>query len=279
MQALRTWILVFCTFWLTACSHTASKPKTQFAGQTLVVMSSGGFTAAYQVLAPKFEQETGIKLISVYGASSGGASDSIPERLKRREEADVIILERNSLDNLAKNGFVAPDSRQDLVRSQIGMAVREGAPIPDISTRESFIEALFRARSIGYSASASGQHLASEVFPNIGLTGPHEGKLKRVVSERVGAVVARGEVELGFQQVSEILPIKGVQFVGLIPADFQKTTIFSAGIVSSTRKADMAQFFIRFVSSNEVAKTIDETGLDALSKYPNTPRPKAGLPN
>jgi molybdate transport system substrate-binding protein len=274
MQNFRALIVMFCFFGLSACVHKSHGPKPDFAGQTLVVMSSGGFTAAYQVLAPKFEQETGAKLISVYGASSGGATDSIPERLKRGELADVVILERNSLDNLAATGFVNPNSTQDLVRSQIGMAVREGALVPDISTKDSFIATLFQASSIGYSASASGQHLASEVFPKIGLVGPHEMQLKRIVSERVGAVVARGEVEVGFQQVSEILPIKGVRYVGLIPSEFQRTTVFSAGIANSSQKAELAQVFIQFVSSKDVAEVIDGTGLDALSKYNGMPQGK-----
>jgi len=98
------------------------------------VITSGGFTAAYNILAPEFEKTTGIKIITSYGASSGGAPDSIPSRLARGEAADIIILSRSSLDRLTESGEVMPGSRVDLVRSSIGMAMRSGAPMPDIST-------------------------------------------------------------------------------------------------------------------------------------------------
>ena len=110
------------------------------------VMTSGGFTAAFDLLGPRFERETAIVLRTVYGASSGGAPDSIPERLSRAEPADVIILSKGSLDNLTALGEVRPESRVDLVRSSIGMAVRRGAARPDISSKEAFIEALLRGR-------------------------------------------------------------------------------------------------------------------------------------
>src|SRR5687768_12382356 len=172
------------------------------------VMTSGGFTAAYDVLGPVFEKATGMVLVTAYGASSGGAPDSIPERLKRGEPADLIILSRDSLDALTAQGRVVPESRRDLVRSKIGMAVRTGAPKPDISTPAAFVQALRNARSIGYSASASGTYLAENLFPRLGIWEEIKGKTRRILSERVAAVVARGELEIGFQQVSEILPIQ-----------------------------------------------------------------------
>jgi molybdate transport system substrate-binding protein len=228
------------------------------------VITSGGFTAAYNILAPEFEQSSGIDLITSYGASSGGAPDSIPSRLSRGDAADVIILSRSSLDRLADSGEVLPDSRVDLVRSSIGMAVRSGAPAPDISSTESFVEAMLAAKSIGYSASASGTYLSTELFPRLGIWEEIEPKSKRILSERVATVVARGEVQIGFQQVSEILPIEGVDFVGPIPSAVQKVTTFSAGITTRARNSADAQALVDYLSSADVANTIANTGLEPV---------------
>jgi molybdate transport system substrate-binding protein len=228
------------------------------------VMTSGGFTAAYDILKPQFEKATGITVLTAYGASSGGAPDSIPERLKRGEPVDLIILSRDSLDTLTAEKRVVPESRTDLVRSKIGMAVRKGAPKPDISTRAAFVQALLEARSIGYSASASGTYLAETLFPRLGIWERIRGKTKRILSERVAAVVARGEVEIGFQQVSEILPIAGADFVGAIPEELQEITLFSGGITTSAQNPRGAKRLLDYLASRGVAQTVAATGLDPV---------------
>ena len=230
----------------------------------LSVVTSGGFTAAYNILAPQFEKETGIKLITTYGASSGGAPDSIPVRLERGEQFDIIILSKSSLTKLTALGLIRPDSLKDLVRSSIGMAVREGVDIPDISSPELFVETLLDARSIGYSASASGTYLSTVLFPGLGLWEQLEPKSERILSERVAAVVARGDVEIGFQQISEILPYEGVVYVGPIPSKYQKVTTFSTGITTRANNAADAQKLIDYFSSAEVAATIAKTGLEPV---------------
>lgn len=246
---------------LIGAGSTANSDETN----NVYVITSGGFTAGYNRLAPEFEKRTGINLFTAYGASSGGAPNSIPERLKRNERADVIILSRPSLDRLTEAGDVEPDSRTDLVRSSIGMAVRAGADVPDISTTGAFLSILRNAESIGYSASASGTYLSTDLFPRLGIMDWIEPKATRVVSERVGSVIARGEVEIGFQQVSEILPIEGITYVGPIPDEYQKITIFSAGIVVGADNRSGAQQLIEFLSSIDVVATIEETGLDAIA--------------
>jgi molybdate transport system substrate-binding protein len=233
-------------------------------GRELNVITSGGFTAAYNILAPQFEKETGITLLTQFGASSGGAANSIPVRLERGEQFDLIILSQPSLNNLNEIGRVRPDSLRDLARSSIGMAVKEGAAVPDISTPDRFIEVLLEAESIGYSASASGTYLSTVLFPEIGIWEEIKEKGTRVVSERVGAVVARGDVEIGFQQVSEILPIEGITFVGRIPTELQKITTYSAGITTTASNPGDAELLIEFFSSVEFADTIAATGLDPI---------------
>jgi molybdate transport system substrate-binding protein len=227
----------------------------------LKVITSGGFAAAFSLLAPKFEQQTGVIITTFYGSSSGGAADSIPVRLVNGETFDLIILSRSSLDRLTTQGFVSPQSRTDLVRSDIGMAVKHGAVIPDISTPAAFINTLLNAKSIGYSASASGTYLSTKLWPQLGIWPQIADKSQRILSERVARVVARGEVEIGFQQTSEILPIAGIVYVGPIPASLQKITTFSAGILRHNSNLEYAKQLIAYLASKEAAAIITTTGL------------------
>ena len=233
-------------------------------GADVNVMSSGGFTAAYQQLVPAFERETGNKVSTAYGASMGGAADSIPSRLDRGEPADVVILAGPALDDLIKQGKVVAGSRVDLARSVIGMAVRAGAPKPDIGSVEAFKRTLLEAKSIAYSASASGTYLAREVFPKLGIAEEIKSKTRRIESERVGTVVARGDAEIGFQQVSELLPIPGIDYVGPIPDAVQQVTLFSAGIAVNAKQPEAARALVKFLSAPAAAPTIKKTGLDPV---------------
>jgi molybdate transport system substrate-binding protein len=233
--------------------------------EELHVITSGGFTEAYRILGPQFEAETGIVLVTEYGASSGGAPDSIPMRLARGEPADLIILARYALDDLTAAGYIFPGTRTDLVVSKIGMVVKDGELHPDISTRKAFIETLLNANSIAYSASASGSYLSSDLFPRLEIWDQLECKAMRVVSERVAAVVARGDAEIGFQQVSELLPIEGAEYVGELPEELQLVTLFSAGITTSVQNEAGASLLLQYLSSEEVAPTIAATGLDPVA--------------
>src|SRR4051812_40951352 len=144
------------------------------AAQDVHVVTSGGFTEAYKQLAPVFERDAHVHVISAFGASMGATPDAIPNRLKRGEPIDVIILAAPGLDDLVKQGMVDPATRVDLVRSLIGMAVRTGAPKPDISTVDALKRTLLQAKSIGYSDSASGVYLRTTLFPRLGIAGQIE---------------------------------------------------------------------------------------------------------
>ena len=235
----------------------------------LQVITSGGFAEAFNRLKPDFEKQTGIKIDTSYGSSSGGAHDSIPVRLKRGEKFDVIILSRSSLDKRTNEGYVYPDTRTDLVKSKIGMSVKSGATKPDISTPDAFINTLKNAKSIGYSASASGTYLSTKLWPKMGIWDEIKSKSHRILSERVATVVARGDVEIGFQQISEILPIKGADYVGPIPAKYQKVSTFSAGIVKTSAHSGEAAVLIDYLSSPKVAETIKKAGLFPVIKATN----------
>ena len=233
--------------------------------QDVYVMTSGAFTAAFLEAAPAFEQTASTKVSTAFGASMGGAPDSIPSRLGRGEPADVVILAREALDDLVAKGRVVPGSQVDLVRSAIGMAVRAGAPKPDISSVDALTRTLLAAKSIAYSASASGVYLSTELFPRLGVAEAIKDKSRRIESERVGTVVARGDVEIGFQQVSELLPIPGLDYVGPLPEAVQRVTIFSAGIATNAKNVDAANALIRYLSSEAVAPAIRKTGLEPVA--------------
>lgn len=237
-------------------------PRTE--AQELHVMTSGAFTAAFLAVAPEFERTALTKVTTSFGASMGGAPDSIPSRLTRGEAADVVILARGALDDLVAKGKVVPGSQVDLVRSSIGMAVRAGAPKPDISSVEALTRTLLNAQSIAYSASASGTYLSAELFPRLGIWNTIRAKSRRIESERVGTIVARGEAEIGFQQVSELLPIPGIDFVGLLPEEVQRVTVFSAGIATGAKNPEAARALIRFLSSPAAAPIIRKTGLEPV---------------
>ena len=228
-------------------------------------MTSGGFTAAYLELVPEFEQRAGMKIGTAFGASLGGAPDSIPSRLARGEPADVVILAAEALDELVRQGRVVPGSRVDLVRSTIGMAVRAGAPRPDISTVDALRRTLLAASSIAYSASASGTYLANELFPKLGVWERIREKTRRIESERVATVVARGDAEIGFQQVSELLPVRGVDYVGPLPDAVQRVTIFAAGLATDAKNPEGARALIRFLASPAAMPAIAKSGLEPVA--------------
>lgn len=234
------------------------------AAEDLIVMSSGGYTAALEQLATSFEKDTGHHVRIVLGPSMGTAPEAIPNRLARGEPADLVVMVGSALGDLVSKGVVRPDSRVDLVTSKIGMAVRAGQPKPDISTVEAFRRVLLAARSIAYSDSASGVYIETEMYARLGLEAQLKPKSRMVVAERIGNVVARGEAEVGFQQVSELLPIGGIVFVGPIPDAVQKVTVFSAGIPVTARQADVARQLLAYVRSPAARPIVQRTGVDPL---------------
>jgi molybdate transport system substrate-binding protein len=257
-------------YWLTV-AFVCLAPANACA-QTIKVMSSGGFAAAYNLLAPQFEKATGAHLEAVWGPSMGTTSGAIPVRLARGESADVVIMVRSAFDELAKKGEVVEGSQVDLARSRIGMAVRAGATIPDISSVAALRRALLHARSVAYSDSASGVYIASTLFKRLGIEKEMAIKARQIPAEPVGLVVARGEAEVGFQQMSELLPVSGITVVGPIPDEVQKITVFSAGIVASGKAHEAGRALIRHLASPASCATIKQTGLDPVACAPNPPR-------
>ena len=238
-----------------------------FAAEIRVV-TSGAFTEAYKKLIPLYEQASGHTVVSAFGASIGNAPDSIPSRFARGERFDLVILSEGGLAALVRDGKVVEGSRVDLARSQIGAAVRKGTPKPDISTVAALKQALLEAKSVAYSASASGTYLSEQLFPRLGVQERLKETGRKILSERVGAVVARGDAELGFQQVSELIYFKELDFVGTLPPEVQQTIFFSAGLVAGSAQAEAARHLVRFLSSPAVAEIVRATGLDPVGATP-----------
>jgi len=226
------------------------------------VVTSGGFTAAYLELVPEYESATHNKLITEFGPSMGTTRNAIPVRLDRGEAIDVVILAAPALDELIKQGKVRAGSRVDLVQSKIGMAVKAGAPHPDISTVDALKRTLLSAKSIAYSDSASGVYLSTELFPKLGIADQIKAKSKKIEADPVGGVVATGEFEIGFQQISELRPVKGIDIVGELPTGAQKITVFSAGIPATAMHPDAAKAHIQWLASPAAYTAIRKSGLE-----------------
>jgi molybdate transport system substrate-binding protein len=228
------------------------------------VMISAGFFRVYSELGPAFESATGHKLLTTRGPSIGDSPEAIPARLARGESADVVILDGGSADDLAKRGL-ARAAKVELAKSQVGMVVKEGAPKPDISTVEAFRKVLLEAKSIAYSDSGSGTYLSTKLFKQLGVADQVAGKSRKVrgppSGEPVAAVVARGESEIGFQQVSELIHVAGVAFVGAIPAELQPGFSFAGAITSNAKEPEAAMALLRFLSSPDAAPVITRAGL------------------
>jgi molybdate transport system substrate-binding protein len=239
------------------------------------VMISAGFYGVYSDLGPAFERAAGHRLVTTRGPSMGDSPEAIPARLARGEAADVVILDAGALDELASKGLVRADSRIELARSLIGMVVRAGAAKPDIGSVEAFRNTLLAAKSIAYSDSGSGTYLSTTLFPKLGIAEQIAGKVQKVrgppSGEPVAAVVARGEAEIGFQQVAELIHVPGISFVGTIPADVQPKTFFAGALTQTSREPEAAAALIRFLASPEATPVIVKRGLMPVSDQGSRP--------
>jgi molybdate transport system substrate-binding protein len=223
------------------------------------VLISGGFSAAYQELLPQFEKSTGITVTTTRGASQGDGPDgptSIETELRSGLPADVVILSREGLAELLAEGRIVIGSDVDLASVPLGVGVRAGTPRPDISTVNAFKQTLLRANSIGIQ-STSAMYLKTKVFPQLGIAGALADKL----SGAGAAEVASGGVEMVVLPVSEILPFRGVDFVGTIPADLQFVQVFAAAVVKGAKNPEASKRLIEFLASENATPTVEKLGM------------------
>ena len=218
------------------------------------VMSSLATREAWLELVPRFEKSSGHRVqIDWVG------SQDMMKRLRGGEVVDLVVLSASGIDELVKEGRLAPGSRVDLASSVIGVAVRAGARKPDLGSSEALKRELLAAKSVGYSSGPSGLYLAS-LFKKWGIP---EAKLTQTPpGSPVGDIIASGKVEIGFQQVSELLPIKGIDYAGTLPADIQLRTVFSAGTHVGATQAGAAKELTAFMTSAAAEPVLKAKGLE-----------------
>lgn len=243
--------LIYCTAVfavLSACRADAAQ---------ITVLSSNGVREAVSELVPQFEKATGHRVMVVWDGTL-----NIKKRIDSGEVADLVVVPAADVDALIVSGGLTPGSRVDLAKSIIGVAVRARIAKPDLSSSDSLKRALLAATSIVISSGPSGVHLL-ELFEKQGILGTLRPKIKQLASgQSVGEALARGEGDIGFQQVSELLHVSGITYVGPLPADIQKVTIFSGGIPKTARDVAVARALLTFLKSPRNAAVLKKAGLE-----------------
>jgi molybdate transport system substrate-binding protein len=221
------------------------------------VLSTQATEEAYKELVPQFEKASGHKVTTIFTGTLG-----VMKRLSDGESYDLLIMSRQSIDELAQSGKVVAGSRTDIAKSGVGVAVGKGKPKPDISTVDALKKSLLAAKSIGYSTGPSGIYVVS-MFQKMGIADEIKNKLKQTpTGVFVGSIIASGEAEIGFQQVSELSFFPGIDYVGPIPAEVQLITVFSAGIPTGTKQADAAKALVSFITAPAAGAIFKKHALD-----------------
>jgi len=221
------------------------------------VLASVVMKETYLELVPQFEKANKHKVVTIWS----GTSD-IMKRMKAGESVDLVIVAAKSLDELTQLGKIVSGSRVDLVKSGVGVAVRAGAPRPDVSSGDALKRALLSARSIGYSTGPSGVYVAG-LFERMGIAEQMKPKSKQPPSGgSVGEMIAKGEVEIGFQQISELVHVAGIDFLGPLSPDIQQITVFSGGIHTGAKAPDAARALVKFLTSPTAVPVIKKNGLE-----------------
>ena len=221
------------------------------------VIASAAVKEAVGELIPAFEQASGHKVTTIWAGT-----EAITKRISDGEIVDIVLIAAPNIDKLIEEGKLIEGSRADVAKSGIGIAVRADVPRPDISSAEAVKNAVLGAKSVAYSSGPSGFYLA-DLFKKMGIADQIKDKVKQTPSGvQVGEVVARGEADLGFQQISELLHLKGIQYVGPLPADIQHTTVFSTGLHVAAAAPDAAKALTKFLTAPEAAQVIRRSGME-----------------
>lgn len=221
------------------------------------VIGSAAIKEVLLDLVPAFEKASGHKVVTIWGGT-----EAITKRIAGGEVVDVVLVAAPNVERLIAEGKLVAGSRADVAKSGIGVAVRAGLPKPDISSGEAIKNAVLAAKAVAYSSGPSGFYLA-DLFKRWGISEQIKDKVKQTPSGvQVGEVLARGEADLGFQQVSELLHRKDIQYLGPLPADIQHVTVFSAGLHRAAPEPDAARALVKFLTSPAAGPTIRKTGME-----------------
>jgi len=225
---------------------------------------SGGFGGAYDRLLPDFERESGVKVETKSGASQGGGPQTIAALLAKGAAADVVILSREGLADLIAAHWIAAGTDVNLATVPLGVAVRAGAPTPDVSTVEGFKHVLLKTKMVAVPGSTSGIWMQDDLFPRLGVADKIKTTTKARGSEAC-ATIAAGEADLTVLPVSEILVAPGVAFAGVLPSEIQFVQMFSAAILAASTVAADAKQLIEFLSSPHASEAIRRSGMDPIA--------------
>jgi len=224
------------------------------------VLSAGAMKTMVTELSEGFHKETGHTVVIT--ADTGGG---LRKRVEGGEKADVLIAPDAVMDTLAKSNHVVADSRRDLARTAVGVAVREGAPKPDVSTVDAFKRAVLEAKSIVYldpaSGATSGIHVA-QVLQQLGLADAIKDKVVLWKGGYAAEAVASGKADLCLHQISEILPVKGVTLVGPMPAEINKVTVYTSSLLTGAPTPDAGRAFLAYLARPEFRPKFAAAGLD-----------------
>lgn len=210
-------------------------------------------------LATAYEKQSGCRV----AIESVGGVDAA-KRVQAGEPFDVVFLASDAIDKLIAAGRVVAGSKVDLVRSGVAVAVRAGAPRPDIASEEALRRAVLSAPTIGYSTGPSGVAL-TKLFERWGIAGDIQSRIVQAPpGVPVGALVARGDVALGFQQLSELIHLEGITIVGPLPSDVQIITVFSAGLVAGSPQGEAVRGLLDFMASPEAAESKRRQGMEPI---------------
>lgn len=240
-----------------------------FLVAALTIWSGPLLAAELKVVAPNAVKETVAELSARFEKEakhtlvlSWAGSEAISKRVSDGEIFDVVISTSPSLDRLAKDGRLFTASKRDFSRSEIAVAVKLGVAPPDVSTAEGLRQALLKAESIGISSGASGRYL-EQLFQKLGVADQIKQKIKPSGAQ-IGDLIARGDIELGFQQVTELVHAKGLQYLGPLPAEVQGYTIWSAAVHTGSKEPEAAEAFVKALSAPEAAAAIRSSGMEPL---------------
>jgi molybdate transport system substrate-binding protein len=220
------------------------------------VMAANAVKEPFLELVAAFEKATGHKVTAVWSGTAG-----VTQKISGGEVVDVVIVGAANIDKLIREGKLLAGSRVDFAKSGVGIAVREGLPKPDISSAEAVKKAVLEAKSVAYSSGPSGLYIA-ELFKRMGIAEQVKDKLKLPPSNvLVGEVLARGEADLGFQQVSDLLHVKGIVYVGPLPAEIQNTTVYAAALHTKAPAPEAAKSLVKVLTAPAAGPIITKAGM------------------
>ncbi|WP_175671472.1 substrate-binding domain-containing protein [Burkholderia ambifaria] len=227
------------------------------------VLATGALHGAFERLAPAFEQSSGHHLKIEWGPSYGTSPEALPMRVRNGEPVDVCFMIKPALEREVDAGRFDRATLEDIAATGIGVAVRHGVAVPEVGTVDALRRALLDARSVAFSEGASGTYMVGVLFEKLGVA--EQMKSKSVLvrgKELVGTALARGDAELGLQQVGELKVTPGIDFAGPLPADVQKTSVIASAIAVDARAADASRAFVAFLKTAPAAAILQRSGLD-----------------